>query len=129
MKSDADVARLKDFRRSRGLTQRAFATWLGAKYRSVVAWENQQNPVPDWVKRRLAEDASPRIDPRLEVSVYRKAEIAAKAEGKTLDEWIADLIKSAVKLWLLGWVLASLFERTRCDSWVAAVFAGGADNC
>lgn len=120
---------LKAFRKKMGFTQRALANWLGTKYRTVVAWENEQNPVPDWAKRRIAEENVPKIDPLLEVSVYRKAEIAAKNEGKSLDEWIADLIKSAVKLWLLGWLVASLFERTRCDSWLSAVIAGGGDMC
>ena len=118
---------LKAFRKKRGFTQKAFASWLGAKCRTVVAWENDQNPVPDWVKRRILEEDAPKIDPLLEVSVYRKAEIAAKNEGKTLDEWIADLIKSAVKLWVVGWLLASLFERTRCAPWLSAVIAGGSD--
>ena len=49
--------------------------------------------------------SSPRLNPTLSLDQYAKAEAAAKANGMTLNEWIADLINKAILLAIVSGIL------------------------
>ncbi len=91
----SDPAKIKLARKTRGETQAQFAAWLGVKTRTVVAWENDQNPVPAWVWRRLAE--SREVSPSLPVELVLRAANAAAAQGISLDEWLADAMRAQLE--------------------------------
>ena len=84
---------LKAFRNKMGLTQRAFAAWIGAKYRTVVAWETNQNPVPHWVNRRILEEFPPRIELSLDAAMFSELKLAARSQGKSFDELVSEVIR------------------------------------
>lgn len=88
---------LKAARKEMGMTQKSFATFLAVKTRTVVAWENRENPVPDWVPKRLEENRLS-IRPNLPIDVIIAAQAAASAKGLTIDEWIACVLRGYLDL-------------------------------
>jgi len=87
---------LKSARKVKKLTQAGFADWLGVKPRTVIAWENRQNPIPENIARRIQESAL-KLNPSLPYEVFQEAEKKAAAAGMSLDEWVANLMREAVK--------------------------------
>jgi DNA-binding XRE family transcriptional regulator len=86
---------LRTIRVSKNMTQAEFAAWLGSVKRpTVTAWEQDTNPIPQWVVDKL--DQGPKLNPKLEASTVLKAMEQAKAKGQTFDEWVADVISKAV---------------------------------
>ena len=97
---------LKQHRKKHRLTQKALAARLDVSYRTVVAWENTQNPIPKWVESRLREDSRPRLNPQLNYETFLKAQEKAESQGMTLEQWIAELIKNAV---VIGFLFGACF--------------------
>lgn len=89
-----NALQIKASRKSRGQTQSEFAEWMGVKLRTVVAWENNQNPIPEWAVKRLLD--VPAINPQLPLDVIVAAAKLAGEQGMTLDEWIADAMRAEI---------------------------------
>lgn len=100
---------LRSYRKQNKLTQAALASRLDVKTRTVVAWENGQNPIPKWVSDRLKNE-SLRLNPKMDYETFQAAQSAAAAKGQSLEQWIADLIKNAVGLFMLAGILYALVE-------------------
>jgi hypothetical protein len=117
---------LKEKRKKKKMTQDAFADWLGVKKRTVVAWETGQNPVPEWLEKRLDEDI-PVLNPKLSLDVVRGAIAKADEEGISLDEWIAKVIKASLKLLLFFAFCASLLRWAETGDPASAAVMGVVD--
>jgi DNA-binding XRE family transcriptional regulator len=87
-----NALKIKELRHAKKMTQAAFAGWLGVKLRTVIAWENDQNPIPEWAVKRLEEP--PAINPQLPMDVVVAASNLAAAQGVSLDRWIADAMRA-----------------------------------
>ena len=98
---------LKDCRQVKKMTQQQFAVWLGCSKHAVVSWENDRNTIPVWVAARIRAE-KPTINPRLTLEQFQAAQAAAAKKGQTLEEWIADLVKAAVSLFVIGGLLYAL---------------------
>lgn len=93
------------------MTQAEFASWLGVKPRTVIAWENDQNPISELAAKRIREsENTPTLNPRMSLEEFTRAQEKAKAQGKTLEEWIASLIKDAIKLIIFLSLVAKLMS-------------------
>lgn len=79
------------------MTQAQFATWLGCSKAAVVAWEIARNTIPEWVSARVNADG-PVLNPKFSLSEFKKIQEAANAEGITVEDWIGNIIKNAIKL-------------------------------
>lgn len=88
------AAKIRESRHSKKMTQAAFANWMGVKLRTVIAWENDQNPIPEWAAKRLEEP--PAIIPQLPLDVVLAASNLADSEGVTLDQWIANAMRAEI---------------------------------
>jgi len=89
-------AELKLHRKRMKMTQREFAEWLGSKTRTVISWETNQNPVPEWVRKRLELDQIS-INPKLPLDVLLAAKYAATTQGVELEDWIAQVMRDALR--------------------------------
>lgn len=89
-----NALKIKELRHSKKMTQAAFADWMGVKLRTVIAWENDQNPIPEWAVKRLEEPAS--INPQLPLDVVVAAANLAASQGVTLDQWIAEAMRAEI---------------------------------
>jgi DNA-binding XRE family transcriptional regulator len=87
-----NALKIKELRKHKKLTQSQFADWMGVKLRTVIAWENDQNPIPEWAVKRLEEP--PSINPQLPMDVVVAASNLAADQGITLDKWIADALRA-----------------------------------
>ena len=91
---------LKAERKARSLTQGDFAAWLGCSKSTVVSWENDRNPIPDWAVARLKSDR-PVIKHTLSADQIQKMAEKATAAGMTVEQWVDSLIVKAISLALL----------------------------
>lgn len=98
--------KLQAERKALGFTQKAFATFLGCSHSSVVAWENAQNPIPEWVWKMVKQ--KPSIMPMFSIDEFAAMQKKANEKGQTLQQWIESLIKSALTIAILAG-LALLF--------------------
>lgn len=98
---------LKDYRKSKKMTQETFAGWLGCSKHTVVSWEVGRSPIPDWAVARIRADR-PVLNPTLSLEQFQAAQKKAESEGLSLEQWIAKLITNAVKLLILLWAVAHL---------------------
>ena len=79
------------------MTQAELAKFLKTKTRTVVAWENEQNKIPQWVASTI-EGEGLRLNPNLSLEVFMRAQEKASAKGMTVNEWIDDVITKAALL-------------------------------
>lgn len=114
-------------RKSLGFTQRQMAEAIGVKLRTVIAWENNQNTIPDWACKSARKMTSPSINPELSLDTFQRAQAAARSKEMTLDEWIADLIKQAVKVLIFAWFIAGLARWAMCGDPVEGAFLAACD--
>ena len=77
-----NALKIKELRHSKKMTQAAFADWMGVKLRTVIAWENDQNPIPEWAIKRLQEP--PAINPQLPLDVVVAAANLAAIDRKSV---------------------------------------------
>lgn len=89
-----NALKIRELRHSKKMTQAAFADWMGVKLRTVIAWENDQNPIPEWAIKRLQEP--PAINPQLPLDVVVAAANLAADQGITLDQWIAAAMRAEI---------------------------------
>jgi DNA-binding XRE family transcriptional regulator len=89
-----NALKIRELRRQKNMTQAAFADWMGVKLRTVIAWENGQNPIPEWAVKRL--DEPPQINPMLPLDVVVAASKLAASQGISLDAWIADAMRAEI---------------------------------
>lgn len=96
--------KLQAERKALGFTQKSFATFLGCSKSAVIAWENAQNAIPEWVWKMLKQ--KPSIMPTFSIDEFAAMQKKANEKGQTLQEWIESLIKSALTIaFLAGLVL------------------------
>lgn len=82
---------LKEIRAQKRMTQGEFAEWVGVKRRTVIAWENGQNPIPEIAEKRIRA-AEVNLNPQLSLDIINAARAEAERQGLTLYEWIGKLI-------------------------------------
>lgn len=94
------ASELKAHRQGKKMTQQAYGDWLCCSKHAVISWENERNPIPDWVAQRVRSDR-PTLNPVLSLEDFQRAQDAARKKGRSLEDWIADLIKSPLLVTLL----------------------------
>jgi len=97
MKNQMTGRELRTARQSKGMTQKEFATFLSVSRPTVTAWEQETNPVPNWVAEKLQSHGL-KLNPKLDYETFSKAQEKARAEGVSFDEWVANLIKNSLLL-------------------------------
>jgi DNA-binding XRE family transcriptional regulator len=103
---------IKELRKHKKMTQSQFADWMGVKLRTVIAWENDQNPIPEWAVKRLEEP--PSINPQLPMDVVVAASNLAADQGVTLDQWIVNVMRA--ELARHAFEKLQISHRTKTDS-------------
>jgi DNA-binding XRE family transcriptional regulator len=101
-----NATELRAKRQGKKMTQAQLAAWLGVSRPTVTAWEQVTNPVPKWVAEKLSE--RPTLNPKLDYATFAKAQEKANEAGKSLEDWIADLIRSALGVGAF-WTIVHLF--------------------
>lgn len=91
------------------MTQAKFAEWLGCSKAAVVAWEVGRNTIPEWLVLRIKSDG-PVMNPKFSLSEFKKIQEMADSEGISVDDWISNVIKSAIKLLLFLCLIAKLIQ-------------------
>ena len=114
---------LKKIRKSSGQTRAQFGEVYGVSEHTVAKWEQGVHDIPPSVARLILSE----LPLQLSLGEITKIGRMAEAQGVSIDSWLANAIRAGLKLWLLGWFLSAMFERTRCESWPDAVIAGGSD--
>lgn len=104
---------LKDERKRRGLTQAEMASFLDTKLSTYRKWEQDVNPVPEWVGRILAPDAGP-AKLATDFDTMTILDKAAREQGITLEEIMGKALKEYAKrlsafllLVFCGWQIGS----------------------
>jgi len=92
--------KLQTERKALGFTQKSFADYLGCSKSAVIAWENAQNTIPEWVWKMTKQ--KPSILPLFSIDEFSAMQKKASEKGQTLQEWIESLIKSALLLAVLA---------------------------
>jgi DNA-binding XRE family transcriptional regulator len=103
MNLQKQAAKLQAERKSLGYTQKSLAAFLGCSKSAVIAWENAQNPIPDWVWKMLRQQ--PSIMPMFSIDEFASMQKKAEAQGQTLQQWVESVIKSALIFFLAGLLL------------------------
>lgn len=83
---------LKAERKKRGLTQAKFAELLGVKKGTVTAWEIGQNPIPEWIKKRLKEEGRMSVNPSMDLKRYKALSEIADKKGTDVDNIVMEAI-------------------------------------
>jgi transcriptional regulator with XRE-family HTH domain len=124
---------LKAERKKRKLTQAQFADLLGVKKGTVTAWETGQNPVPNWIQKRLDELNKVGVNPKIHISRYNELNEIAKKKGIDLESAVNEALEhyiiKAGKLLLL-FLLAHLGFHwlTGSTDWIGTGIQSAFDN-
>lgn len=109
IKLEKEAKKLAQQRKALGHTQKSFAGFLGCSKSAVIAWENRQNTIPEWVWLRLNDNRA-RLSPRFTLAEHAAIERKARESGQTVLEWMESVIKKALVIGFIGlaaWVWAS----------------------
>lgn len=89
--------------------------WLadqcGVHKQTVDGWLSANRPISApsaKIIRGIISKGGGALNPRLTLEQYQQAQAAANSKNLSLEEWIAELIKSAIKLIILGALIGGL---------------------
>ena len=82
--------KLQAERKALGFTQKSLAAFLGCSKSAVIAWENAQNAIPEWVWKMVKQ--KPSIMPLFSIDEFAAMQKKATEKGQTLQEWIDCLL-------------------------------------
>lgn len=85
-------------RKARGMSQREWSNLLGVSYSSVTKWESEKSPAvpPRYIMRQIRELEPGKLKLKLDDATQAKLDKKLAENGKTLDQFIADLLKAVL---------------------------------
>lgn len=88
---------IKAARLAKNMTQKEFASWIGKSLSTVTKWEGGA-PIPDWVAEKLKSPQTRLQITELTAEEISKLEKKAAAKGMSGDAFVAEMLRSFLKL-------------------------------
>ncbi len=125
----ADKEEFVAAREARHLTQEEWAKFLQKPYSSITKYESMKGPaVPDHLMRYIRTLSLDSVTFRLDDVMQRKLAKKLAQNGKTVDEYIADLLKAVLTLLFFFGCAASLFRWAETGDAAEGAMLGVADT-